>query len=47
MVKKRMILMLAAALCLMLSAGCGKAFEVAGVIVSLSGADTGNGGEDS
>ena len=47
MVKKRMILMLAAALCLMLTAGCGKAFEVAGDILSLSVADTGKDEEDS
>ena len=46
MVKKRMILMLAAALCLMLTAGCGKAFEVAGDILSLSVADTGKDEEE-
>ena len=47
MVKKRMILMLAVALCLMLTVGCGKAFEVAGDILSLSVADTGKDEEDS
>lgn len=47
MVKKRMILMLVVALCLMLTAGCGKAFEVAGDILSLSVADTGKDEEDS
>lgn len=47
MVKKRMSLVVAASLFLMLAAGCGKVFEVTGDILSLSVADTGKDEDDS
>ncbi|HIS27801.1 MAG TPA: SH3 domain-containing protein [Candidatus Pullilachnospira intestinigallinarum] len=46
MTKKRISLILAGALCLMLAAGCGKALDVAGDILSLSVADTGKDGTE-
>lgn len=47
MVKKRMILALAASLCLTMTAGCGNVFDVAGDILSLSVADTSKDEDDS